>query len=124
MGLVESEDNFKNRMSRLGVSSATIEKIIHSAPVVIREEMTLGDARQYADAIQHAGGIVNIKEYGVFNEPERFISSFHIQPLGNFTMCHECGYKQLKAETCVKCGSILNKRQNGKEQEYDRRSRH
>ena len=124
MGLLENEDHFKNKMSRLGVSLATIERIIHNAPVVIKEEMTLGDARQYADVIQHAGGIVNIKEYGVFNESERFNSPFYIQPLGNFTMCHECGHKQLKAETCVKCGSILNKRQNGKEQEYDGSSRH
>ena len=107
LGLRESKEQFQHRMSRLGVSPATVEQIIHNAPVVLKGNMTLGDARQYADAVQNAGGRVNIQEHGLFEEPERINRSLDIKSLGNFTMCPECGFKQIKAETCVKCGSIL-----------------
>lgn len=113
LGLLESEEYFRLGMSRLGVSPPAVEQIIQRAPVVIKGEMTLGDARPYADAIQTAGGRVNIQECGLFEEPDRINRSFDIMPLENFTMCPECGYKQLKAKACVKCGFIFSKRGKG-----------
>ena len=109
LGLFESEEDFKLSMSRLGVSPEAIEQMIQRAPIVIKGEMTLGDARQYADAIQYAGGRVNIQECGVFEEPDQINRPFEIKTLENFTMCPECGFKQLKAEACVKCGHIFSK---------------
>ena len=105
--LLESKEEFKLRMSRLGVSPATVEQIIHNAPVVLKGNLTLGDARHYADAIQAAGGRVNIQEHGLFEEPERINRPLDIKSLENFTMCPECGFKQIKAETCAKCGFVL-----------------
>ena len=107
LGLFESKSDFVQRMSMLGVPSATVEGIVQRAPVVIKGDMTLGDARQYADAVQDAGGKVNIQEHGHFEETKRINKPFDIEPLENFIMCPECGYKQLKAEACQKCGLIL-----------------
>jgi len=107
LSLLKSEEEFKQGMSRLGVSPTTVEQIILQAPVVLKGNMTLRDARQYADAVQHAGGRVNIQENGLFEEPARINRSPDIKSLENFTMCPECGFKQLKAKACVKCGAIL-----------------
>ncbi len=113
LGLLESEEYFRLGMSRLGVSPPAVEQIMQKAPVVIKGEMTLGNARPYADAIQNAGGRVNIQECGLFEEPDRINRSFEIKTLEHFTMCPECGYKQLKAKACVKCGFIFSRRGNG-----------
>jgi len=108
LGLLEGEEDFVRTMSRLGVPHSTAEQIIQKAPIVLKGEMTLGDARQYADAIQLAGGKVNIQEHGLFQETKRVHKSLDIEPLENFTMCPECGYKQLREDACVKCGFVFN----------------
>jgi len=86
-----------------------VERIINKTPVVLKRDMTLGDARHYADAIQYAGGRVNIQEHGVFEEPEHNERSLDIAPLENFIMCPQCGCKQLKDQACVKCGMVFVK---------------
>ena len=109
LGLLEGKEGFMQKMSRLGVSPTMVERIISKTPIVIKRDMTLGDARHYADAIQYAGGRVNIQEHGVFEEPEHHERSVDIAPLENFIMCPQCGYKQLKDEACVKCGMVFVK---------------
>jgi hypothetical protein len=94
---VENEEAFKKRMSNLGVSIPMVDQMIHKAPVILKGDMTLREARQYADAVQLAGGKVNIQEHGLFEE-------LHIKLLEDFIMCPECGYKQLREKACVKCG--------------------
>jgi len=115
LGLIGSEEAFKDRMSKLGVSSPTIEQVIQKAPVILKGKMTLKDARHYADAVQLAGGKVNIQEHGLFEEPEGINRSLNIQPLENFIMCPECGYKQLKEKACVKCGYVFERGEIGRE---------
>lgn len=107
LGLFESKADFVQGMSMLGVPPAIVEDILQKVPVVLKRDMTLGDARQYADAVQDAGGKVNIQEHGHFEETKRINKPFDIKPLENFIMCPECGYKQLKAEACLKCGLIF-----------------
>jgi hypothetical protein len=53
-------------MSRLGMSPSEVERIIMEAPVILKEDMTIGIARRYADDIMQAGGKVNIEENGFF----------------------------------------------------------
>lgn len=107
LGLLESLQCFKERMSTFGIPSTTVEQIVQKAPVVLKAELTLADARQYAEAVQLAGGKVNIQEQGLFEEPDRPRKSVEVKPFEYFTMCPECGYKQPKGETCVKCGYLF-----------------
>lgn len=109
LGLLEDRENFIQKMSRLGVSQTMIERIISKTPIVIKRDMTLGDARHYADAIQYAGGRVSIQDHGVFEEASHNERSVDIAPLENFIMCPQCGYKQLKDRACVKCGMVFMK---------------
>ena len=106
-GLINSEDNFKHGMSRLGVASDSVESIIQKAPVILKEDMRLRDARKYADAVQEAGGMVKIRAHGFFKENDAPAFVYNIEPLENFVMCPQCGYKQLKRETCLRCGSTF-----------------
>jgi hypothetical protein len=109
LGLVKTEDYFKEGMSRLGMSPTEVERIIIDAPVILKEDMTIGIARRYADDIMQAGGKVNIEEYGFFeDDPEKRTRALKFEPLESFTMCPQCGHKQLKAEQCVKCGFVLS----------------
>ena len=111
LGLVKTEDYFKEGMSRLGMSPTEVERIIIDAPVILKEDMTIGIARRYADDIMQAGGKVNIEEYGFFkDDPEKKTRPLKFEPLESFTMCPQCGHKQLKAEQCVKCGFVLSEK--------------
>ncbi|MBN2420588.1 MAG: hypothetical protein JXL81_14450 [Deltaproteobacteria bacterium] len=105
-GLNKSEMEFKDRMCQLGVSAETSSEIIRRAPIVIKKDVTLRYARQYADAVQEAGGIIKIEEHGCFEE-DKFNYSSGIISLEDFTMCPECGYKQPKVNQCIKCGFSL-----------------
>lgn len=107
-GLNSSEDNFKNGMSRLGVTLDKAELIIKKAPVILKGDMRLRDAKRYADAVHQAGGRVKIHAHGLFTDDEVTVTASNIEPLENFIMCPQCGHKQLKRETCVRCGLILN----------------
>jgi ribosomal protein L37E len=111
LGLVKTEDYFKEWMSRLGMSPAEVERIIMEAPVILKEDMTIGIARRYADDIMQAGGKVNIEENGFFEDnSEKKTGSLKFEPLESFTMCPRCGHKQLKSEQCVKCGLTLTEK--------------
>jgi hypothetical protein len=107
LSLVENEKDFHQEMSKLGVAPPMIEQILHKAPVILKGGMTLEDAKRYADAVQHAGGRVRIQEHDLFEEQNRTNRTFDIKPLESFTMCPECGFKQLKGEACVKCGLVF-----------------
>jgi hypothetical protein len=106
-GIHETVDLFKSRMSGLGVSSIIVEKIIRKAPVILKAGMAYEQAKKYADAVQKTGGIVEIQEHGFIKDQCKDESYLNIEPLENFTMCPQCGYKQHKKEVCVKCGFSL-----------------
>lgn len=104
LNLVNSQEAFRNGMARLGVSALMVERIIQNAPVILKGDLTRSEAGRYAKAVQGAGGKVSIQEYDVRKEPKRPGNSIGIEPFESFTMCPECGFKQLRADTCVKCG--------------------
>ena len=106
-GLHKAEDYFKERMLGLGVPSSTAEIIIQKTPVILKDGMSHGKAWRYAEAIRHAGGRVNIQKQGFYEEAREEGGSLTIEPLENFTMCPQCGHKQLKTEPCEKCGLIF-----------------
>lgn len=107
LSLVENEKDFQQEMSKLGVAPPMIEQMINKAPVILKGDLTLEDAERYADAVQHAGGRVKVQEHGSSEEQERTNTFIEIKPLESFTMCPECGFKQLKGDACVKCGFVL-----------------
>jgi hypothetical protein len=107
LSLIENEKDFQQEMSKLGVAPPMIEQIISKAPVILKGGLTLEDAERYAEAIEYAGGRVKVQEHGSFEEQERINTFIEIKPLESFTMCPECGFKQLKGEACVKCGLVF-----------------
>ena len=106
-GLNLPEDHFKSEMSKLGVQQEQIKRILEKAPVILKTGMSLWQAKKYSYAVIRAGGKVKIKAHG-FNETG-FMNDdgIGIEPLESFTMCRQCGYKQIKEATCVKCGFNL-----------------
>ena len=114
LGLVENEKDFQQEMSKLGVAPAMIEQIIDKAPVILKGDLTLEDARRYADAVQYAGARVKIQEHGLFEEEKQTNRTLDIKLLDSFTMCPECGFKQLKGEACVKCGLVFREGKAGR----------
>jgi hypothetical protein len=115
LGLIKSREHFIQGMSRLGVSYTMSVEIIRKAPVILKGSMTLGRARPYADAIQDAGGRVQIQESGIFEEQEIMgrpmnMGPVNIEPFDSFIRCPECGHKQLKAEVCIKCSHLFQEK--------------
>ena len=107
-GITVDSEVFRENMAKLGVSASTLDKYIKKAPVVLKRDLRLADARRYAEAIISAGGLVNIQETGEFPETksplERSTTSSH----QDFTLCPNCGFKQKKEDFCVRCGFDLS----------------
>lgn len=108
MGLTETELQFMNGMSsQFGVSQRAAKNILENTPMVLKEHLTLGEAREYAEALQRAGGKVHIQEQGESKEPDRGRFCAEVKSFEEFTVCPECGFTQLKGEICVKCGFVF-----------------
>ncbi len=105
-GLAGEEPAFRKRMGDLGVPAEVVVRLLRSAPVEMKRELSLRDARGYADAVQGAGGKVAIQEYGRVEE-ERPPDGEEIPSLGAFAKCPECGMKQLRKDVCERCGCPL-----------------
>jgi ribosomal protein L32 len=107
LGRIEEKQDFEEKMGRLGFSPDSVRELIAKAPSALKVGLPLGEAREYAEAIQEAGGKVNIREDGVSEEINRLHPPIEIRSLQDFTMCPECGHRQIKAEACVKCGFLF-----------------
>lgn len=108
LGLNDNPETFTKVMSNFGVSEETAKELILKAPVIIKKDISLRKARKYADAIQLAGGSITIKEDGWANESDQLVPSISAVSFNQFTMCPECGLKQPKKDSCVKCGFSFN----------------
>lgn len=106
LGLLEKRESFKKNMSMLGVYPEVMEEIINKVPVILKEGKSFEYLKRYAKAISDAGGRVDIRSYEIENSDDDIIN---IEPLKNFTVCPQCGYKQLKKNACEKCGYLLIK---------------
>lgn len=101
LGLLKTEEFFKEKMSMLGVSPEVSEEIINKAPVILKEDTSLEYLTKYAKAVSNAGGKVDIRSCKTAKSDD---ANVNIEPLKNFTLCPQCGYKQLKKKLCEKCG--------------------
>jgi hypothetical protein len=102
--LTKKKEYFKQQMLKLGVSEDNSEGIIKKSPVILKRGLSLRDARSYADAVIQAGGkvLMEIEKSAAEDSGEGGLSG--VISLKNFTMCPQCGYKQLKTEKCIRCG--------------------
>jgi hypothetical protein len=107
LGRIEEKLDFEEKMEKLGFSPDKLRDLIAEAPSALKAGLPLGEAREYAEAVQGAGGKVNIQEDGVSEEFKRAHAPMEIRSLKDFTMCPECGHRQIKAEACVKCGFLF-----------------
>ncbi|HUU41789.1 MAG TPA: hypothetical protein VMW42_12705 [Desulfatiglandales bacterium] len=99
-------EEFRQNMAKLGVSGNTLNKYIEKAPIVLKRDLSLEEARRYAEAIIDAGGLVNIQETGESpNKPH--LEQRIVPPSLNFSFCPNCGFKQEKSNCCVRCGFDL-----------------
>jgi len=108
LGFKDDADAFRDNMAKLGVPYDTLDKYIRKAPVVLKRDLDLADARRYADAIINAGGLVNIQETGEFPETPSPADKRISAPDPDFVLCPNCGFKQKKEDCCVRCGFDLN----------------
>jgi len=112
-GLSGNEEDFRSGMAQLGAPPEAVDKMLTKAPVILKEGLTLAFSARYADAVRKAGGMVEVQEHGYSEESINHTIS--IASFKDFTMCPECGLKQQKRETCVKCGFRLVNMENGLE---------
>jgi hypothetical protein len=106
-GVTGDKAGFRSAMHRLGLSDSFLDELILKAPVVVKRDVQLRDARRYADMLQDAGAIVSIRENGVFAERRPTGGNLTVVPFEAFVMCPECGFKQAGSARCQKCGHKL-----------------
>ncbi len=105
IGLIQTEEYFRSRISRLGVSPEDADKILERAPVVLKEAESLDYIQKYARAVIDAGGNVDIRRCDSAGSLKT--ESNGIPGMSSFTQCPQCGHRQPKKELCVRCGFIL-----------------
>ena len=105
-GLNVSKSDFYVAIDKLGVNKNEINYLNQPIPVVVKDGISLKEARRYADVIMAAGGRVSIIEaweikakHSGDNRGLAISSSF-----SDFVVCPECGFKQYKNTLCVRCG--------------------
>jgi len=108
LGFKDDADAFRDNMAELGVPYDTLDKYIRKAPIVLKRDLDLADARKYADAIINAGGLVNIQETGEFPDTPSTADNRPNAPDPDFVLCPNCGFKQQRKDRCVRCGFDLN----------------
>jgi hypothetical protein len=108
LGINSDEESFKNNMAKLGVPDSALDRCIEKAPVVLKRDLNLADARRYADALIDAGGLVNIQETGEIPDTQRSAERRIAFADQDFVQCPNCGFKQKKVDLCVRCGFDLN----------------
>ena len=104
-GLSGNKEQFTARMIYLNARPELVDKIINGAPVILKEGLSLEISMRYASVVQKAGGRVEIQEYEQHKNP--VVHKISIAPFNDFTMCPECGKKQLKRQSCIRCGCTL-----------------
>ena len=106
-GIALDTDVFRQNMAKLGVPDSTLDKYMKNAPVVLKRDLSLADARRYAETIINAGGLVNIQEAGEFLEIKSPAEKISIASNQDFVLCPNCGFKQIKEDFCARCGFDL-----------------
>ena len=106
-GLKTEKAVFRKNMAKLGVYGSMLDKYIEKAPVVLKRNLRLEEARKYSDAIINAGGFVNIQETGEFPNKSSFEKK-SIYSKEDFIICPNCGFKQEKRDFCARCDFDLN----------------
>ncbi len=107
LGIAVDIEVFRQNMGKLGVYGSILDKYVNKAPAVLKRDLRLGDARRYAEAIIDAGGLVNIQETGEFAETRSSTEKGGTSPDQDFALCPNCGFKQKKENSCVRCGFDL-----------------
>jgi hypothetical protein len=107
-GVNIEEEVFRHNMARLGVSGSVLNDYIEKAPVVLVRDLSLADARRYAEAIIDAGGLVTIQETGEFPKEMLSHAKASVPSQEDFMICHNCGLKQKRGDRCARCGFDLH----------------
>ena len=108
LGFKNDAESFRSNMAKLGVSYNTLDRYIRKAPVVLKRDLNLADARIYADAIINAGGLVTIQETGELPDVPSTADRRMSTPNPDFLICPNCGLKQKTENFCIRCGFDLN----------------
>jgi len=108
-GVLAAHERFRQRMAALGAAPDVLERMMSRAPLVVKDDLTLGQARRYSELIREAGGKVAIYDRGWGERPEhRMGHPWAVAHFERFTPCPRCGLKHLKEETCPRCGLMMS----------------
>lgn len=110
-GLMSDQERFRHRMAALGASPDVLERMMSRAPLVVKEDLTLEQAKRYSDLIRGAGGKVAIYDRGWGERhAHRLSHPWAVAHFEKFTPCPRCGLKHLKGETCPRCGLMISEK--------------
>lgn len=108
LGIRLDREIFRQNMARLGVPDSALDKYMKKVPAVLKRDLSLADARRYAETIINAGGLVNIQETGEFPETESPAETINRSSSQDLAICPNCGFKQKKEDLCGRCGWSLS----------------
>jgi hypothetical protein len=106
IGLRQTKEYFKKRISVLGVTPEVADTMLEKAPVILKEAESLEYIKRYARAIINAGGNVDIRSY--YSAGLKETEPGLIPGMSSFTQCPRCGHRQPKKELCVRCNFNLS----------------
>src|SRR5204862_72433 len=63
-GFVRGEEFFRGRMMKQGMKVAQIERVIQAVPCILKQGLSLDEARKFEGVFRDAGGIVQVRKEG------------------------------------------------------------
>ena len=138
LGPAQNDTDHVNKLTeslkdRFKLSTDAITKLMKSAPVSVKKELSLSEAERYKEALEAIGAKISLEPMkGVEEQSQREKESTPQQsqprppiiPLRKGTtpytatsvqadqeviQCPQCGYVQAKTDECIKCGVIISK---------------
>ncbi len=113
-GLEEEARLLSGLQKKFNLSPEKAERLVQRVPIVVKKGITREEMERYVKAFEEIGGRVRVEEESVA-EPLKI----SVPPPDHKMMtCPRCGFEQIEADACVKCGAVISKHF-----EYERRGR-
>jgi len=108
IGVAGDEGHFRAELQAKGVQDRLIDQMFELAPVIIKQGLSLAQARHYADMLRAMGAKITILDDQGAPRARQSKDAPLVTPMSEFVPCPQCGLVQPEGSVCYRCGADLS----------------
>ena len=105
-GLEEEARLITGLEKKFNLSPEKAERLLQRVPIIVKKGITREEMERYVKAFEEIGGRVRVEEEAVVEPLEISPRPTSEQKL---MTCPRCGFEQIEADICIKCGIVISK---------------